>query len=406
MKVGTGSSQATDGWTAGREIARSAMEQGCIQAPSLALAFCSLAVDAAALLEGIRAEIGAQTPVVGGSGLGIITNTTICYQGSISGLLLIEAPEMEIRLASVGGLDQGEHQVGCILGRQLPLAPATATLLFYDSIRVGPTATSPPVMNSSRSLLAGLQAQFARPYPVVGAGVMGDEKLSPTIQFIGDRVATQSAVTLSLTGDFAVDWCIMHGCTLKDGLYYTITRREGPVIHELDGRPIVEVIDEMYGDRSWQTQVPLKRLTIGVNHGERYARAFREEDYVNRLILGVLPDRSGILTFESDLEVGTEIQFMLRDSHKILESARMNAEHLLRRVRAAGREPLLGLYIDCAGRNAQFSESLQEESAEVQDIFNQADVPLFGFFSGVEIAPFESGSRSLDWTGVLMVFTV
>ena len=32
-------------------------------------------------------------------------------------------------------------------------------------------------------------------------------------------------------------------------------------------------------------------------------------------------------------------------------------------------------------------------------------MPLLGFYSGVEIAPFMGGSRALDWTGVLIVLS-
>jgi hypothetical protein len=404
MKVGIGWNQATDGWTAGREIVQSARVHGTIQDPNLAIAFCSSPVDANAFLAGIQSSLGPDIPVVGGSAMGLITNETICYQGCISGILLIEAPDTRISIAAAHGLYAGEEAVGRALARQLPSDPSGVTLLFYDTVRVGPTPDSPPIINSSRALLRGIEEGLGSRLPIFGAGVVGDVGLSPTIQFIGDRVATQSAAAIALRGGLELDWCIMHGCTLKDGVYHRITKCEGAVIHELDGRPIVGVIDAMYGSTDWRQQMPLKRLTIGVNHGERFPKTFREEDYVNRLILGLLPDESGVMIFEPDLEVGTEIQFMLRDSRKIVESVRVNAEAVLRRMRRAGQTPVLGFYIDCAGRNAQFSESLQEESAELQEVFNQAGIPLFGFFSGVEIAPFETGNRGLDWTGVLVVF--
>jgi hypothetical protein len=44
-----------------------------------------------------------------------------------------------------------------------------------------------------------------------------------------------------------------------------------------------------------------------------------------------------------------------------------------------------------------------EEASEVQEVFNQYNIPLLGFYSGVEIAPLLKKSRGLDWTGVLLV---
>ena len=81
----------------------------------------------------------------------------------------------------------------------------------------------------------------------------------------------------------------MHGCTPLDGVYHTITRMEGSSIFEVDGVPVVGLIDEMYGDDAWQQQRPvISLLTIGVNHGNRYTD-YNEDAYVNRLITGVLP---------------------------------------------------------------------------------------------------------------------
>lgn len=44
-----------------------------------------------------------------------------------------------------------------------------------------------------------------------------------------------------------------------------------------------------------------------------------------------------------------------------------------------------------------------EEAAEVLQAFARHGCPLFGFYSGVEVAPMPDKSRGLDWTGVLIV---
>ena len=116
-----------------------------------------------------------------------------------------------------------------------------------------------------------------------------------------------------------------------------------------------------------------------------------------------MPDGEGIVLFEPDLEEGTEILFMLRDSKKMIESARVNSIELMEEIKADGRKPVLGLYIDCAGRSASFSNTTTEEASEVQKVFKQYNTPLLGFYSGVEIAPLLGNSKGLDWTGVLLV---
>jgi len=276
--------------------------------------------------------------------------------------------------------------------------------MFYDSVKIPPTETTPPVMNASPPLIKGLEETLKSNIPIVGAGLVGDFDFSPTNQFCGSYVEKQSVVGALLAGDIELYSRIMHGCTPKDGIYHTITRVEGPIIYEVDGKPIVEMIDNIYASPDWRKQTPVKRLTIGVNIGDKYAD-FKEDEYINRLIAGVLPDDNGIVIFEPDLEEGTEIQFMLRDTNKMIESAKRNAIGLIEQIKADGRKPGFGLYIDCAGRTAAFSDTLTEEAAEVQQVFNKYNIPLLGFYSGVEIAPLLGKSRGLDWTGVLLVLT-
>ena len=300
-------------------------------------------------------------------------------------------------------MEKDEKQSGRALAEQLTRqADDKLFLIFYDSIKIPATTTSPPIMNASPPLISGIEEVLDADIPMVGAGVIGDFMFGPTKQFCGSHVASQSVVGAMLSGDFKPYYQIMHGCTPMDGIYHTITKIEGSVIYELDGRPVVDIIDSAYGSQEWHMQMPVKRLAIGVNTGEKYGD-FQESQYVNRLITGVLPDGEGIVIFEPDLEKGMEIQFMLRDADTIIESAGKNSSDVMERISADGRVPVFGLYIDCAGRNASISDTLTEEAAEVMAVFNQYNTPLLGFYSGVEVAPFLGKSRGLDWTGVLVV---
>jgi small ligand-binding sensory domain FIST len=164
------------------------------------------------------------------------------------------------------------------------------------------------------------------------------------------------------------------------------------------------MIDRLYGSREWQKTTPVDLLTIGIYQGEKYSGA-EESRYVNRLITGRFPGSEGIGLFEPDIETGTEVQFMVRDSLKMIESARSNSADLMAEIESTGRQALFALYIDCAGRTAAYSKIAGEEAAEIQKALNRVGCPLLGFYSGVEIAPFLNKSRGLDWTGLLLVMT-
>lgn len=406
MRVGIGFNNVEDSFLSGQLIAKQALEEGIVTHPKFALAFCGSDVDAKDLLAGIQTVLGTAVPVLGGSGVGIITNKSISYGGFPAGIIVIEDEEMQIQIATTGGIDHNSYTAGAHLANQLSVEENDTLLLFYDSVKTPPINGMPPILNSSTPILLGIENELKVDIPIIGAGTVGDYDFSPTIQFVGDCVKSQYATAMAIRGDLSVDVRVMHGCSPKDGIYHQITKIEGSIIYEIDNRPAVKVINDIYGDEDWQKQIPVKRLTIGVNHGERFWEEFSEQSYVNRLITGVLPDKSGIVIFEADFEVGTEIQFMLRDPQKMLESAKTNTETLVQDIKSRGRTPQWAFYIDCAGRSARFSEIEKEEAEIVQEILTRNNVPLFGFYSGVEIAPIGNKNSGLDWTGVLVVFSV
>jgi small ligand-binding sensory domain FIST len=84
----------------------------------------------------------------------------------------------------------------------------------------------------------------------------------------------------------------------------------------------------------------------------------------------------------------------------MVQSVRNGVRLMNRQV--SGRQVLMALYIDCAGRASARSGSEIEEAEVLLDEIS-IPAPLLGFYSGVEIAPVDGRSRSLDWTAVLTV---
>ncbi|MFZ5995615.1 MAG: FIST signal transduction protein [Thermodesulfobacteriota bacterium] len=404
MKVGVGSCNEEDATLSGRTVAENATKNGNIHRPDLVFAFCHGTLNHDEFFRGLQSVVGDKVPIIGGSAIGIITNDCLSYEGCPAGAAVFQSETLQYRVAAAGDLDKDERLAGIKLGKELSGQPEGKLLfILYDSIKIPATDEAPPVLNASSPLIEGIEQKLQSNVPILGAGVVGDYTLSsPTRQFCGSYVGKQHVAGIMLTGDFNPYFRIMHGCTPLDGVYHRITKIEGPVIYEIDGKPIVELIDELYGNQAWRRQHPVNLLTIGVNHGRRFEGP-KESNYVNRLITGALPNGEGIGIFEPDLEPGTEIQFMLRDTAKMIESAKRNSTELMEQIKADGREALFGIYIDCAGRTATYSNTATEEASVVQEVFNQYNTPLLGFYSGVEVAPLLQKSRGLDWTGVLIV---
>jgi hypothetical protein len=404
MKAGVGFADNSDGFTSGKTVAETALLSGSISRPDLVIAFCGGSLDHDAFFNGIQQTIGTNVPIIGGSTIGVITNKNLSYHGFPAAAAIIQADGCSFKVAASGGLDRDEAAVGINLAERLSYTDDQRVLLtFYDSVRVPASITSPPVLNASAPFLAGIETNLTKAVPIIGAGLLGDYNFSKTKQFCGDKVAAQHAVGCIASGPFSVYHVIMHGCVPMDGIYHRITKIDGSVLYELDGNPIVPLIDNLFGNRNWRSEHPVNYLTIGVNYGERYGKV-HEGSYVNRLITGVTPDGTGVGMFEPDLSEGMEIQFMIRDNGAMFRSVSEHATDILAEIAGDGKIPKFGLYIDCAGRTAEYSLTEHEEASLVQNILNRADVPLLGFYSGVEIAPLLNASRGLDWTGVLLLF--
>jgi hypothetical protein len=191
----------------------------------------------------------------------------------------------------------------------------------------------------------------------------------------------------------------MHGCKPASG-YHTITKAEGSLVLEIDGKPALDAIADLLGpdsEKSWE-DYPLF-VTLGVNKGDKFG-PFKEEDYANRLVMAVDQQRRALVMFENDLKPGFEVQLMRRSID--FDYIGRRADELLGRL--GHRIPVFALYIDCAGRASAYCGTEREEAEEVQRVIGSR-MPLLGMYSGVEIAKVGPDMQALDWTGVLCVFS-
>ena len=398
----TGWSQSSESLKAGEETARMALGQ---MDPEIsvgwALAFCGGRHDPGTFLRGLRSQFG-EVDVVGGSAVGTITNDMIGYTGFECSIAAFPASIPKPTILSECGLDKGEKEVGQKLGSRLQeiVKDGDNVILFYDSVRSGP----PPILNTGSKLLDAVYLGLAgRQINLIGAGTVGDFQLTNSYVFDGHQNAKQTAVAVVLPSVLSAHTIIMHGC-IPISSFLEITKIEGPVVYEIDGRPALEVLNDIFDNK--QDNVDKDNLslsmTLGRKHGDPSA-PYDESSYVNRLIMSTNPEDGSVTLFEADFEAGTKIQIMARDNQLMLESVKKRTRELLDSL--GSLSPILGFYIDCAGRSSAFIGSEFEDAAILQTELGK-DIPLLGFYSGVELAPLLGRSRPLDWTGVLTLFSL
>lgn len=396
-----GTSKQPDSTRAAREVAQMIQEQlEPAGSAGWGLAFCGGRHDQEAVLKELHLQLG-KIDIVGGAAVGTITNSSLGYSGYECAVAAFPASLPKPTLITGNGLDSGELEVGRQLGAKLRdvAHEGDTVLLFYDSVQTGP----PPVLYVGSRLMEGLyQGLGDKQLKLIGAGTVGDHQLASSYVFNGCQGAKHSVVAAVLPSVVQSYTTIMHGC-IPVSTFMEITRIEGAVLYELDGRPALDVLQEMMGQQGGQPTTDNLSLvmTIGEKHGEPYA-PYDESLYVNRLILSANPAEGSVTLFEADFQVGSKIQIMSRDNLLMLESVQTRTQNLLASLQET---PIFALYIDCAGRTSVFSGAEREEASVVQATLGP-EIPLLGFYSGVEIAPLLGRSRPLDWTGVLTLFTL
>lgn len=402
-KFGIGYSENPNSFDAGVEAITTAFAEANISDCDLVMMYSTSKHDPKALRDGVRSIIGNKPKLIGGYSNGIITKNKIAYDGYQMGVAVLSSDDVQIDMFQEKGLANNEYKVGLALGNQIKknnYAGEPNLVLMHDFVKEKPLEGMSWNVNWATPLIAGIGKSLGSWPRTAGMAMMGDWQSNPTYQWFNDDVDRHTAMGLVLSGNIRMDTLIMHGCKpLSD--YHTITNSEQNIVLEIDGKPALDVIAELLGPDKFNEWLDYPFFVIlGVNKGDKYGD-FNEENYANRLIAGVDKARKGLIMFEPDLVVGTEVQ-MMRRSFSDFNYMRESCEKILDQVK--DRNPLFLLYIDCAGRASAYSGTEGEEATMVQQMFGDK-MPMLGVYTGSEIAKVGGNLQACVFTGVLCVFS-
>ncbi len=401
-RAGTGFSDHTDSFSAGAEAASEALRSSGIEGEvHLAFLMTTSRHNPQAFAAGVRSVLGAPRLLLGGCGVGFITNRRLGYDGYQSAVAILQSETVlvdafiETTLAT-----EGERATGYALGKQIAAHTAEGSenlLLFYDAVN---RTSGKLKMTMGTTLLEGLQEALPQMPPAAGGGLTGDMQFGKSFQWWGEEILSTTAMALRFSGTAQLYSTIMHGC-MPASAYHTVTKADGSVILEIDGEPALDFVERLIGGGNAGLSFEDYGffLSIGVNRGDAFA-PFNTDNYMNCMCVNVDKKRRGIVMVENNLQAGTQIQLMRRSLH--FEYMGKATTDLLQSIQKDGKKPLLAFYIDCAGRAAYYLGSDKEEAREVQRALGK-EVPLMGFYSGVEIARVGGVLQPLDWTGVLAI---
>jgi hypothetical protein len=392
IQAGVGISHHRNPKVAGQEAAEKALEAAGVEKPDFVFTFATVGYNQQALLEAVwEATRGA--PLCGCSAEGVIAGAEADESNFAVAVMAISSDQLRFSHGMVTRLKEGPAEAGRAIAEAIQPEVNSDTLalfLFPDGI----------TLNFDR-LLAGLEGQLNldRLLPLVG-GTAGDNFAGKrTYQYHNDQVVSDGAAWALLSGQARIAWAVNHGC-VPIGVEYKVTRSEGNVIYEIDGRPAVEVLREYLTEDEIEDWA---RAVMTFSFGLKVPGYMQDYDeYIIRGMLGGKDEATGSVTIPTEVSEGMNIWMTRRDYEKLAKGVERVAEEI--KAQLGDNPARLVFQFDCAGRGRMFLRE-QQKLQLLEKLRGQMgpDVPWLGFYTFGEIAPVGEHNYFHNYTVVLTV---
>ncbi len=390
IQAGVGMSHHRNPKVAGQEAAEKALEAAGVEKPDFVFMFASVGYNQQALLKAVRqATDGA--PLCGCSGEGIIAGGEADESNFSVAVMTIRSDQLRFSHGMVTGLGEDPAEVGRAIAKAIQSEVSSDTLALF----LFPDGTT---VNFDR-LAASLEGQLNLDHllPLVG-GTAGDNwEIKRTYQYHNDRIVSDGVAWALLSGGAQIAWAVNHGC-VPVGIEHKVTRCEGNVIHEIDGKPALEILKDYLTDDELEDWA---KATLTFSFGLEAPGHMQDYDkYVIRAMTGGKDDATGSVTIQTEVSEGTSIWVTRRDHEKLANGVDRVAEEIKTQL---GEEPAkLVFQFDCAGRGKVFLRE-QQKLRLLETLRGQIgpDVPWLGFYTYGEFAPVGGHNYFHGYTVVL-----
>lgn len=307
--------------------------------------------------------------------IGCSTAGEICSSHVSDGALVVTAIAFESSRVEGASINIGEGGDSALAGERLAgcLDPRGLVHAFVisDGLRINGSELV-------RGLTAGLPADVA-----VTGGLSGDgERFAETLVFWDGEPKSGEIAIVGLYGErLRVGYGSLGGWD-PFGPERLITRAEGNVLYELDGRSALELYKVYLGEHA--KGLPATGLLFPLS-----LRAHEHDSPVVRTILSVDEARQS-LTFAGDVPEGAYARLMKANFDRLIDGAAGAARTSYEAIGSVS--PDLAILVSCVGRKLVLKQRVEEEVEGVRDVMGEKAV-LTGFYSYGEISPLTPHAR-------------
>ena len=254
-----------------------------------------------------------------------------------------------------------------------------------------------PFSFPAANFLMGMDYAFSRSVKIGGLA-SGGQGNGGNALFLGDQVFGSGAIGIAMTGNVVVDTVVAQGCR-PIGQLLPITKSQQNILVELDQRPPLEVIRELFTSSNERDQELMQTsLFLGILMDDLVENP-KQGDFLIRNVIG-MDARTGVVAIGETLREGQLVQFHLRDH--ITSAEDLSA--LLNRYTGDPRETQSegALLFSCLGRGEHLYGYPDHDTNMFRD--KVGSIPLGGFFCNGEIGPVSGTTFLHGYTSSFGIF--
>src|SRR5215203_6088751 len=382
---------------AGREAAEQALEKAGVSKPDFVLMFGSIGYDQHSLVRAVRETTGG-APLSGCSAEGTINGDDADESGFSVVVTAISSEDLQWTNGLATGLSTGSRAVGRRVAQDLLFgmsADAVGLFVFPDGLT-----------DDLNLFFAGLEENLSsdRFLPLWGGGAANNFNLGePTYQYCDDEVVSDGVSYVLLSGRARASWSISHSL-IPIGGERKVTRSQGNVIYEIDGKPATEVLNEYLPEGALADERDWSRYAYSLALTSKAPSYMKDEEYIVR---GVpqLNLTDGSVTVQTEVPEGTSVWFSSRDKEKITAGLDRMAAQIKEQL--GGAQPKLVFQFECSTRGKLMFR--EQEKLQLLKQLRQSvdpDVPWAGFYTeGRELGPVEKHNDPHLLTSVVLALS-
>jgi hypothetical protein len=403
-KAGVGMSRHHNPNVAGREAAEQALQKAGVSKPDFVFMFGSIGYDQPSLVQTVREATGG-APLSGCSAEGTLNGDDADESNFSVVVSAISSDNLQWHNGLAAGLEADPRAVGKRVAKDLLAHLSTDTIglfIFPDGLKDFVVPTENLVDYFFAGLEENLPSERFLPMWGGGANTNFDNMALPSYQYCDDEVITDGVSYALLSGKARAGWAISHGC-IPIGGERIVTRGQGNIIYEIDGKPAMEVFEEyipegaLTDDRDWW------RYAISLALCFKAPSYMKDEEYIVRGMPSVSM-ADGSITVQTEVPEGTSVWLSSRDKEKISTGFDRMAAQIKEQL--GGEKPKLVFQFECATRGKLMFR--EQEKLQILKRFRQSldsDAPWVGFYTAGEIGPVEEHNLRHLYTSVVLALS-